>query len=419
MSWLGKLFGSRSAAEWISRAEAEWNAGDYGHAKLSYESARDASDATAEQRAQAEARSVECRDRLAIARLDEAKHLAEGRDEQSLELARAEIRNALEIAASPAVLQRAHDQAEALERGQARQHADELAHDETDLLVAISGSWEPEQTEEYENYGEALTDALLDLHQGRAAQALAALQALIAEAKDPHYLHFELARAQLATGDHAGGAERLRTFVQSIGPDEGGESRLVAHMELAGLAKEGGDFDAAVAELENAIEALPEDPRPYLALGIFLRKEGHASEAIEVLDAAQTVMGESKPEWRILQELGLAHRENGDDRRALELLERVVQMFSAQRLTDLPPDTAVPLAELHEKLGNKARAADLYASLAKGSDREQLYAHSFAAGRLLLDLGQRQDAIRLLQQAMELAKSPEERAAAEDLAKPE
>jgi tetratricopeptide (TPR) repeat protein len=149
---------------------------------------------------------------------------------------------------------------------------------------------------------------------------------------------------------------------------------------------------------------------------MFLRKEGHASEAIEVLDAAQVVMGEARPEWRILQELGLAHAAAGNEERGVELLERVVQMFSAQRLTDLPHDTAVPLAELHEKLGNKVRAADLYASLAKGTDRERLHAYNLNAARLLIELGQRDDAMRLLQQATELANTPEERQAAEALA---
>ncbi len=416
MSWLGKLFGQRSAAEWMTRADAEWAEGDYGRAKLSYESARDGKDATAEQRAHADARVIECRDRLASARLDEAQTLAAGNDEHGLDLARAEIKNALEIAASDTVLSRAREMAARLERGQARQHVEDISAEEPDLIAAIAGSWEPDQAEEYEACGEPLQRALIDLHEGRAKEALETLQALMKDARDPHYLHFELARALLMTGDHAAGGERLRTFLKRIGPDEGGEARLVAHMELAGLAKEGGDFDAAVNELEQAIEALPEDPRPYLTLGMFLRKEGHASEAIEVLDAAQVVMGEARPEWRILQELGLAHAAAGNEERGVELLERVVQMFSAQRLTDLPHDTAVPLAELHEKLGNKVRAADLYASLAKGTDRERLHAYNLNAARLLIELGQRDDAMRLLQQATELANTPEERQAAEALA---
>lgn len=415
MSWLGKLFGSKSAAEWLEKADTDWKEHDYGRAKLSYESAGAASDATAEQRAHAAARVIECRDRLAQARLAEAEKLAANNDEQSLELARSEIRNALEIGASESVLQQAQALSERLERGQARQHAEELANDETDLLVAIAGTWEPEQAEEYEAYGETLTDALVALHQGRGDAALATLQGLVKDARDAHYLHFELGRAQLTSGDLEGGAATLRTFLASIGPDEGGEARLVAHMELAGIAKQRGDFDGAVAELENAIEALPEDPRPYVTLGVFLRKEGHAGEAIEVLEAAQQVIGDERPEWRILQELGLAHAAAGNTARAIELLEKVVQTFVSQRLTDLPPDTATALAELHEREGNKARAADLYATLARGTDREHLYNYTLNAGRLLLDLGQRNDALRLLQQATELAKTPEERTAAETL----
>jgi len=418
VSWLGKIFGARSATEWREHADAAFEAKDYGTAKLSYESARDAKGATAEQRAHADARIVESRDHLARARLGEAERLAGEDNPASLDLARAEIRNALEIAASPALLELARSMAERLERTQVRTRVQELADDETELIVAISGSWEPEQADEYADYGEALTTALTDLHQDRAPQALKTLQTLLETANDPHYLHFEVARALLVTGDHEAGAARMRTFLKSIGPDEGGESRLVAHMELAGLAKLNGDFDGAVAELENAIEAMPEDPRPYLSLGVFLRKEGHASEAVEVLDAAQAVIGEAKPEWRVLQELGLAHAAANNETRGVELLESVIQMFSDQRLTDLPPDTAAPLAAIHERRGNKGRAADLYTSLARGTDSANLYRYCFAAGRLLSELGQAEDARRHLQQAVELATTDEERSAAETLLTP-
>jgi len=417
VGWLGKLFGQRTAAEWVDKADSDWGAGDYGVAKLAYESAAAASDATPDQRSRAEQRVIECRDRLATARIEEAEKLAADSDEMSHELARAEIKSALQIAASPSVLQRARSLAERLEQGDARQHAQELADDEPDILTTISGTWEPEQAEEYEAYGEPLFAALIAVHQGRPQEALAALQRVMSEAKDPHYLCFEVARAQLMTGDTEAAAGMLRKFLASIGPDEGGETRLVAHMELAAMAKDRSDFDGAVQELENAIDALPEDPRPYVSLGVFLRTEGHAGEAIEVLEAAQQVIGEARPDWRIVQELGLAHLAAGNRARALELLEKVIQTFATQRLTDLPPDTAMPLAKLHEEAGNKARAADLYASLARGSDRDRLYDHCFAAGRLLLELQQQDDAVRLLQQAAELSRNGTERDAAEALLK--
>lgn len=415
MSWLGKIFGQRSAAEWLARAESEWNERDYGRAKLSFESAHDASDATTEQKALASAKITECRDRLAEARIKEAEALITQRDEVSMELARNEIRNAMEIAASEQVIAHARALAERMDRKEAREHAEELAGDEADVLAALAGTWEPEQIEEYEEHGEALTDAMIKLHRGEAADALAAMNQLLESTKDPHYLLFEVGRAQLGCNQIDAGAATLRRFLASIGPDEGGESRLVAHMELAAIAKERGDFDGAVAELENAIEALPDDPRPYLSLGTFLRKEGHATEAIEVLNAAQDVLGESKPQWRISQELGLAYVATGATARGIELLEQVVQTFAAQRLTDLPAETAAPLAALHEAAGNRARAADLYATLARGSDREHLYDHSFAAGRLLLALDQRDDGLRLLRQALEHARTPAERDAAQAL----
>lgn len=417
MSWLGKLFGQRSATETIHDADAKWTAKEYGDAKLTYEVARDASDATQDQRDHVKARIVECRDRLADLRLEEASRLAAEGDEQSLELAHAEVNNALEIAASDSVLQRARELGERLERGQARKHAQDLADDETDPIAALAGTWEPEQAEEYEGYDDAFTEALIALQDGRAAEALTAFELIAQTATDAHYLHFEIGRAQLIVGQTDDGAATLHKFLKSIGPDEGGESRLVAHLELATIAKERGDFDGAVAELENAVDALPEDPRPYVSLGVFLRKEGHAAEAIEVLEAAQKVIGEARPDWRVMQELGLAHIATGNTKQGTKVLEDVIQMFASQRLTDLPPDTATALAKQHEADGNKARAADLYSALAHGSDRQNLYDHCFAAGRLLLELDQRSDAKRLLQQATEFARNDAEREAAETLAK--
>jgi tetratricopeptide (TPR) repeat protein len=200
--------------------------------------------------------------------------------------------------------------------------------------------------------------------------------------------------------------------LKSLKREEGGESRLVAHMELAALHAARGDIEAAAAEHEAAVEALPEDPRPYLALASFLRREGMAAEAVEVLTSASDAFdGEGQRPFRLTLELGLAHADLGQDERAIELLEDVVSYLTARQLLDLPPECAVPLARLYEKRGNKARALDLYNLLSTGSDVDHHVDYYQQAARLLLELDRRSDARRMLQRARELTTDAEARTA--------
>ncbi|HEY2734681.1 MAG TPA: tetratricopeptide repeat protein, partial [Polyangiales bacterium] len=218
----------------------------------------------------------------------------------------------------------------------------------------------------------------------------------------------ELGRARLADGDDEGGAAALEKFLASLHPEEGGDARLLAHMELAQLIHARGDFDGAVAHYEAALNALPEDPRPYLAMASFFRREKLLEEAIEVLEAALEALADRAADVRLWHELGLAHADAGHDADATRWLERVVAHLSAQQQTDLPPEGAQRLAALYEKQPDGAvRALDLYSLLARGSDRPNLYRYHIEAARLMkgLDLGA--DARRMLQRARELAPEDE------------
>jgi tetratricopeptide (TPR) repeat protein len=131
-----------------------------------------------------------------------------------------------------------------------------------------------------------------------------------------------------------------------------------------------------------------------------------AEDASEVLESGIEMMGEAHPEWRLVQELGLAQMDLGNDARAIELLEHVIEVLVARQHLDLPPETAVPLAQLHERAGQPQRAADLYTMLAQGSDRQNHFRYYGEAGRLLKEIGMGGEALRMLQRAREL--SPEE-----------
>jgi tetratricopeptide (TPR) repeat protein len=139
-------------------------------------------------------------------------------------------------------------------------------------------------------------------------------------------------------------------------------------------------------------------------MAAYLVREGLPAEAVELLsDAIATLEQDGQRQWRLSLELGLAHAAVGEDGRAIELLEGVVAYLAARTGVDLPPECALPLAELHEKTGNPTRALDLYNVLASGSDARNRYTYHRQAARLLRELGHAVDARRMLQRAAELA----------------
>lgn len=403
MSLLGKLFGRKSAAEEKARADALFERGEHGDAKLAYERAIDAS--TPEDSALLEpcrARVVECCDIIARSRIAEAERLAK---QGSPELALNELEHAQQTARSPelqAEIERLIDQGV---RKDEREHiiADQRELDDDERYELIAGNFELEQNDEYAQAGESVRRALLALHGGDPATALPLLEEAAKQATEPRYLWLEVGRARLLCGDQAGGRGALEAFLSKLGPEEGGDARLSAHIELASLLHEGGDVEGAIAQHQAALEALPDDPRPYLALARFLRRVELPEEALEVLGSALEALDSERPVLAIVIEQGLAYADMKDDAAAVEHLEKAVSMLTAQQRLDLPPELAVTLAELSERRGNKGRALDMYALLAEGSDVANRMTYHRNVGRLLAELGRSTDARRALQRALELA----------------
>jgi tetratricopeptide (TPR) repeat protein len=75
---------------------------------------------------------------------------------------------------------------------------------------------------------------------------------------------------------------------------------------------------------------------------------------------------------------------------------------------NLPPEAMTALAALHERRGRLERAADLYRTLATGSDRGRHLVYHREAGRLLAALGIHDDARRMWQRARALAEDDAE-----------
>jgi tetratricopeptide (TPR) repeat protein len=401
MSLLGKLFGSRTLEQERAHADALFGRGELGTAKLAYERAHALAKGQPELQRELSDRSRACQDAIARLHFDEAERLiAEGNHELALESLKQ-----VELTAADASLQRqARERAEQLERAAVRSEvAEHTAPNEEDRFELIAGSFDNDQYAEYLAHGEPVKQALLLLHDGKTAQARALLEEILKTADGPRYLWFELGRARLADNDAAGGEKALEQFLQTLHLDEGGDARLLARIELAQIARGRGDVDAAIAHYESALTAAPEDPRPYLAMANFFRQEKLLEEAVDVLEAGIDALQGQPPDVRIWQELGLALADQGRDAEAISWLERMVELLSNQRVTDLPPEGATRLAELHERAGRSARALDLYAMLAHGSDLPRLYHYYEQAARLLQAMDMPAEARRNLVRALELA----------------
>jgi tetratricopeptide (TPR) repeat protein len=200
----------------------------------------------------------------------------------------------------------------------------------------------------------------------------------------------------------------LQRFLDAIDEDGPSETRLAIHLTLARLADEDGQFEEAMAHLDVAVQAMPRDYRPYLAMGTFLRDKGHGDEALEVLRTALELSRNAGTDWRLLEELGLTSEQVGKADDARWFLEQVIEYFTQHRITDFPPPTARTLAKLYESQGRLERAADMYRALCQGSDRERHAAYHYEAGRLLRELGLKDEAHRILTRAQALTPQDDE-----------
>ena len=396
MSLFKKLF-SADPAGLEKKADALYASGDYGPAKLTYERALAASPQDAH--APLGDKIRRCTDGIARERIEEAKaYLAQG----SIELAEQELEGALEVAADEALREEAQGLLDGLEAKEAQEQATAPEMTDEERVALLMGQWHDAQADEYDGYGDALLEALLAMQKEQFDDARAQLEALLDDAPEPRYLWLEVGRARLLADDVPAGKEALQSFLGALEEDEGGETKLAANLALARLADEAGEFEEAMGYFEAAVHALPEDYRPYLAMGAFLRANGHGSEALDVLHTSLELGKKAGTDWRLLEELGLASELAGKTDDARSFLEQVVEFFTSHQITDFPPTSATTLAKLYEADGRLERAADLYRALSQGSNKEQHGVYHYEAGRLLHALGLSDEARRMLTRAKAL-----------------
>lgn len=401
MSFFSKLFGGASPETEKKDADAHFAAGRYYEARQGYDRLAENKSASAADRKYGEERVARCQDAMAEARIAEAERLL---SEGQVELAKAELQHAIDTARSPAIIERAQRRLEGREKRAAKKQLVEVEISDDERWSLIAGNWEEAQIEEYDDYGDGLRDALLQMAKGDVTEAGPVLEGLAKEAgEDAVYIWLEVARSRSRLEDHDGAKKALRRFLKRVPDEDRSEARVEAYAYLANLSERDGEEEKAIEHLERAVEVMPDDPRPFVNLGAYLRAKGHADAAIDVLEAAIGLMDEDRPTPLALQELGLARRDAGRPEDAIETLEQVIRIFVTRAaIDDFPPTTAVPLAELHEKAGNLARAADLWASLTRTKDRPNLLRYHREAARVLGLLGERQEARRYLARASAL-----------------
>jgi tetratricopeptide (TPR) repeat protein len=401
MSWFKRWFGSSDPARDKAEAEAHFAAGRFYEARVAFERLADDSKASEADRAIGEAGVVRAQDALARGRIREAERLfAEG----ERELARAELQTAIDTARSEAVIDEARRLLERAERREVRARPAEVQLEDDDRWALLAGTWSDAQLEEYDGYGEPFRQALLRMAKGDAEGARPVLERLAEQSEQGVYLWLEVARGRSRTEDHPGATRALERFLEQVPDEDRSEARIDAYAYLAQLAERGGNEARAIEHLEEAVDRMPDDPRPFLHLGAYLRGKGHPVEAVEVLEAGIGLMDEDRPSWLALQELGLAKRDAGRFDAGIETLEAVIRQFvSRGAVDDLPPTTAAPLAALHERAGNLARAADLWAALSRSPDRTGAVQYHREAARVLVLLNERSEARRFLARAAALA----------------
>ena len=404
MSFFRKLFlGDPEALR--KRAAEHFEAGRFGEAKLDFEKARDAlpKNETAA-REELAARALICRDRIAQERLDAgAELLAAG----EIALAIEEYRGAHSVASSEELRGRAQEAIDAIDRDAVRAEQRVVKLSREDRIAILAGSWYEDQAEEYAGYGDRFFDGVLAMDDEQFDKARECFAAELADAESPRYLILEHAKACTLSDRLDEALEGYRRFLTALGEGEGGDRRLGTYLQIGAILNARDEYEGALDAFQQAVEDFPDDYRPYYALGQQLRISGAVEEGLEVLELAKDKCP-GVVDWTLLEEIGVAHAELGQDDAAVSVLDGILQRFLDRGNTELPGRTVFTLAELYEKRGRLDRAADMWRLLTeRGPARSRAKAY-VECGRLVGALGMDEEAARMLKRGIALAAETDE-----------
>jgi len=170
-----------------------------------------------------------------------------------------------------------------------------------------------------------------------------------------------------------------------------GELPTEMHQLLAHLSALRGDTVGAKGEWQQAIDARPDLPQAYLALGIFLAQSGDIAAGQQVFDRGLAEINDSAP---LFYNAALARALSGQAEASLALFERA--LFLDPRHLEARENLAGVLATLGRF---EASVAQFRTAVQQSPDDAQT---RLLLARALLELGEREAALRELQRALEL-----------------
>ncbi|MDD5305794.1 MAG: hypothetical protein PHU25_00595 [Deltaproteobacteria bacterium] len=425
MSFFKNLFGG-TFEDNRKEADSFFVEGRLGEAKLAYEralaKARDASQADADA---VRARIGECRSRLAKAKIAEAERLAADGDLDLALASLAEVREILDTPETRAEVEERRKKIEAMKARNLLGEIDELSEDE--LIAVLAGAWTEGQADEYAAMPEPFREALLTAHDGDHARAAALIRGVLDAPElevEPRYAWFELGQELVAAGEHEKAVEALDQFLGSFEEEEEeDESELEVELEIKACALKARAlaalerFDDAKEEILKTTRLAPTDYSVYLNYGVFLRGRKEHERSVVALERAIELMGQLRPDFRVVRELGFTYAAMGLKQEAIRTLASVLEHQASQGEHDqFDPEAGVVLARLHEEAGAFNDAADIHRHLATGYDTARHFLYNLESARLL-GLAKAEPALvdRYLARAAEIAENDEQRAMVEAL----
>lgn len=394
-----------------------FDAGAWGEARLAYERAmKKGGDTPGDQLEAVKEREAECRLMLAKVRIEEADSLA---DSGELEEARSLLEDAVDICKAAEVAEMIADRRTRYEAEAARQLAgEEEEMTEEELLAILAGTWIDSQAEEYASLPDEFRTALLMGHDGDhegAAELIASVIEGEAAPLSPRYAHLELGKELVAAQRLEEAIGALNTFVELTEDEDEAEELIMGALTILGTVLLQLDrTDEADEALVRATRISTDNHVAFLNLGIFLRNRGELDRSLTALERAVELMGQMRPDFRVVREIAFTYMAMGRKEEAEKNLYAVIEHQASQGNHDqFDPEAAVPLARLYEKKGEIDMAADLFRHLAVGYDTANHYTYNLEAARLLKLRGGDPDLIsRYSARAEELASDEDQKAAA-------
>ncbi|MBN1773573.1 MAG: hypothetical protein JXB32_20085 [Deltaproteobacteria bacterium] len=424
MAFLKKLFGKDPEAL-RKEAEAFFEAGDFGSAKLTFQALGERlAEGPEDAREEVRRRIADCQTELVRKQLAEVDRLKERGDfEAAMDLCRSTIEMADGLSIKLEVKVKADGLMEEFTRN-SQPEAGPPSEDE--VFLALSGAWSEEQAEELLSYGNEFRRAFLSLHDGKADEAREVFRKLADEHPEALHIGLELARTLAITRRRAPGsgtptedeakaeakaaleeaAVLFRNYLEHEPDDASDELYATVQSELAQVVLELGDPKTAEECLIEAADATHEQTYGHLNLGRFYRMQQRYDESIKRLELAVEKMGTVTPDIRVYRELGFAHRDAGHRDEAIDCLKAVVDHQASLGQFDYDPETAEALCALYLETGkkdHKEEAANLYRHLARGRNVAGRFGYHLQAGKLLKELGKKPEGVRELHAARALA----------------